>query len=104
LVETVKVYVGFNDIFLQEFEENLFLTVLLIEDAVTGYPQAGYSGPYTHNRVARHILTPLGLTDGDPVYGDPVAPEDVQEGSYVERSYSASNVQFCLLGDVKDFD
>lgn len=82
---TVTVYVGFNESFLQELEENLFLTVLLIEDDVTGYSQAGYAGAYTHNRVARHILTPLG-----PIFGG--------------ADKSVLNAQLSPLGDVKDFD
>ncbi len=90
----IDVYVGFGEpggLLPRPPDEPLYLSVVLVEDGVTGYAQCGYPGEYTHNRVARAILSPM-----SPTYGDPIEAEDVKEGSCVVRTYAIDLPEFTV--------
>jgi hypothetical protein len=123
---SVGVYVGFSAGF---DEGNLFLTLLLAEDGVTGYDQQGAGSPYTLNGVVRAVLTPLEPTYGQPLVYQPAQgaeayaylsydfslssypiqnPENLRFLAFVHRdiygSRSLLNGQQTAIDTIKDFD
>jgi hypothetical protein len=64
------------------FEENLRVTIYILEDGLTSTNQSGYNGTYTHNNVIRAALT--------PAQGDATVISGNTAGTSFNKTYTAN--------------